>query len=126
MPTLAAASGRSGENAKKAALPEPVTTVATTMIVSMMSSITHTPADSMEAAMEISVLMPPSLFMPSAKSSAQQMRPTVEVKTLPMPSKTAWVFFVDSRKERRVMKSTTKAMMIETMRPVCSESLMPS
>ena len=50
MPTLAAASGSNGEKAKKAALPEPVTIVATTMMPSMMKSITQTPALSMAAA----------------------------------------------------------------------------
>lgn len=35
MPTLAAASGRSGENAKKAALPEPVTVLAVTLLLTI-------------------------------------------------------------------------------------------
>jgi len=84
----------------------------------MMKSITQTPADSIDAAALIIVVIPPTFVIPKAKSSAQQIRATVDVNTLPIPSYTAFVLPIESFTPRVVMRSTTKDTRMEIMMAV--------
>ena len=70
--------------------------------------------------------MPPERFKPSAKTSAQTMRRTVEEKIFPMPLNIAFVRSVHSRRFLTVRRSTTKATSAQERMAVTTSRRMPA
>lgn len=99
-PTDFAAVGSREENAKNAALPEPVTIEARIIIPHITKSMIRPPVPSMEAAALMIVVIPPVNFKPSAKTPAQIISATVEVNTLPIPEKKDFMLSQDFLKSR--------------------------
>ena len=92
--------GSREENAKNAALPEPVTIEARIIIPHITKSMIRPPVPSMEAAALMIVVIPPVNFKPSAKTPAQIISATVEVNTLPIPEKKDFMLSQDFLKSR--------------------------
>ena len=89
-PKLLAISGIIGAKLKKEALPEPIRNVQIKVITNITVKTAKQPPPEV-LAISIKAAIPPDFVKLAAKTSAQTMSATVEVKTLPMPSKNPFV-----------------------------------
>ncbi len=111
--------------AKKAAFADPVRIEATANKAHMTTNMTTPPVFCMDAAQLIIEAIPPESFRPSAKTMAQIMRDTVEVRTRPIPWKKALVFAMHSFNFLLVSKSTRKLRIMHKNIAVASSSFTP-